>query len=310
MCQFTHSTRQSWRQDVFMEFFSSSAVSQCMLQSLGPDSRLLYFHMINIIAGLLGLRFVMLLWLKLYLTLHVLVLFYKKIILLYFLSSWFTIAWRNMKIRFIIYIHSNQRCCTIHFIAPCLSLHELLDVEAAAVIWHLSLLWNDPSAGMSVCITGILSLILSSIPQMSKSASFTQASKAQPNFSPIWLCFPRGSVFSFESQPNRLWWRLCVLHESSTFHWEKIYMLCSSSYDIKWENTQTWNHSSCHERNGFLCRILLNYVELSILKAMSDIRSYKSSQCKPRTWVRKQNVHWILAMMLYKSHDTYSSSLP
>lgn len=121
---------------------------------------------------------------------------------------------------------------------------------------------------------------------------------------------PTGSVFPFESQPNRLWWHLCVLHESTTFHWEKICMLCSSSYDIKWENTQTWNHSSCHKRNGCLCRISLNYVALNILKAMSDIRSYKSSQCEPRTQVRKRNVHWIFAVMWYKLHDTYSNSLP
>lgn len=40
-------------------------------------------------------------------------------------------------------------------------------------------------------------------------------------FSPIWLRFPGGSVFPFESQPNRLWWHLCVLHESTTFRWEK-----------------------------------------------------------------------------------------
>ncbi len=39
--------------------------------------------------------------------------------------------------------------------------------------------------------------------------------------SPIWFRLPGGSVFPFESQPNRLWWHLCVLHESTTFHWEK-----------------------------------------------------------------------------------------
>lgn len=255
--------------------WSSSAASQCVLQSLGPGSRLFYFQTLNLIAGLLSLD-----------------LSYTSQEDHFLHCSWFTISWRSMKIRFIFYIHSNQRCCTIHFIAPHLSLHELLDVEAAAVIWHLSLLWNDPSTGMSVCITSILSLILSSIPQMSKSASFTQASKAQPNFSPMWLCLPRGSVFSFESQPNRLWWRLCVLHESTTFHGEKIYMLCSSSYDIKRENTQTWNHSSCYKRNGCLCRILLNYVVVSVLKAMSDIWSYKSAHCKPRTWERKRGVHY------------------
>lgn len=39
-------------------------------------------------------------------------------------------------------------------------------------------------------------------------------------FSPIWLRFPGGCVFPFESQPNRLWWHLCVLHESILFSCE------------------------------------------------------------------------------------------
>lgn len=97
-----------------------------------------------------------------------------------------------------------------HFILsfPTLCLCELLDTEAAAVKWHLSSLWNDPSAGMSACITGILSLIFSPIPQMSKCVSFTEASKTLPNFSPKCLNFPRGlrvcraSVFPFESHPT------------------------------------------------------------------------------------------------------------
>lgn len=46
-----------------------------------------------------------------------------------------------------------------------------------AVMKHLSLLSNDPSAGMSVCLTGSLSLILSPSPQTGESTSFTQASK-------------------------------------------------------------------------------------------------------------------------------------
>lgn len=98
---------------------------------------------------------------------------------------------------------------------------------------------------------------------------------------------PTGSVFPFESQPNRLWWHLCVLHESTTFHQEKICTLCSSSYDMKRENTETWSHSSCHKRSACLCGILLNYVAWSTLKAMSDTRSYKSSQQKHRTQIKK-----------------------
>lgn len=132
-----------------------------------------------------------------------------------------------------------------------LGLHELLDLEAAAVMWHLSLLWNDPSAGMSVCITGIRSLILSSTPQMSKSASFTQASKALPNFSPIWLCFPGVCLSLWIPTKQALMASLCITWVNC-FPLRKICMLCTG-YDRKWERTQTWHHSSPCQRNWCLC---------------------------------------------------------
>lgn len=56
-------------------------------------------------------------------------------------------------------------------------------------------------------------------------------------FSPIWLRFPGGCVFPFESQPNRLWWHPCVLHESVLFSCEKISTLCGTNHYIKWERT-------------------------------------------------------------------------
>lgn len=58
-------------------------------------------------------------------------------------------------------------------------------------------------------------------------------------FSPIWLRFPGGCVFPFESKPNRLWWHLCVLHESILFSCEKISILCGTKHYMKWERTQT-----------------------------------------------------------------------
>lgn len=72
-----------------------------------------------------------------------------------------------------------------------------------AVMKHLSLLSNDPSAGIFVRLIGSLSLILSSSPQTGESTSFTQASKT-PFFPPIRLCFPGARLFLFESQPNGL----------------------------------------------------------------------------------------------------------
>lgn len=155
---------------------------------------------------------------------------------------------------------------------------------------------------MSVCITGILSLILSSAPQMSKSASFTQASKALP-FLPYDFSSQGGSVFPFKSQPNRLWWHLSVLHESTTFRRAKICMLCTTSHDMKWERTQTWHHSSPHKRKGCLCTILLNYV-LSVLKAMSNVSSYKSSQCEPSTqWRKNKEIHIDAIWQINSSFD-------
>lgn len=121
--------------------------------------------------------------------------------------------------------------------------------------------------------------LLSPTPKLSKGASFTHASKALPNFSPTWLHFPGGSAYPFESQPNRLWWRLCALHESTAFHWEKC-MLCSMSSDIKWQRSISWHYSSSHKRYGCLSIFLLMSVVLNVLKPMSDIRSNKSSQCE------------------------------
>lgn len=71
-----------------------------------------------------------------------------------------------------------------------------------AVMEHLSLLSNGPSAGMSVCLTGSLSLILSSSPQTGKSSSFTQASKTPfpPSFPHD---FTSQEVVSFPLNPNQ-----------------------------------------------------------------------------------------------------------
>lgn len=87
-----------------------------------------------------------------------------------------------------------------------------------------------------------------------------------------------GSVYLFESHPNRLWWRLCTLHESTAFHWEKYARSVVPGDDIKWKRTLTWHYSSSHKRNGCLWTFLLICVELNVLKLMSNTSSYKSSQ--------------------------------
>lgn len=143
---------------------------------------------------------------------------------------------------------------------------------------------------MSVCITGILLPIPSSTPQMSKSASFTQASKALPNFSPIWLRFPRGVCLSLWIPTKQaLMASLCITWVNH-IPLRKICILCCTSCEVKWERSQTWHHSSSQKRNGCLCTALLNYVELNLLKAMSDISSYKSSSInlQPKRVIKKK----------------------
>lgn len=125
-----------------------------------------------------------------------------------------------------------------------------------------------------------------------------------------------GSVYLFESHPNRLWWRLCTLHESTAFHWEKYARSVVPGDDIKWKRTLAWHYSSSHKRNGWLCTFLLICVALNVLKPMSNTSSYKSSQYEhsvkeKRTGFLKLALVRLLFLWLHRffSHQFHSSSM-
>lgn len=179
----------------------------------------------------------------------------------------------NETVRF----YSDQLFCTLfHTSKP----SELLNLEPFEEIWDMSSLQNDPSAGMSACITGIFSSFLSPTAEMSKSASFTQASKALSNFSPPWLHFPGGVCLSLWIPTKQALMASLYITWVNCIPLRKMCTLCSTSDDIKWKRTLTWHYSSSHKRNGCRCTFLLICVELNVLKPMSDTSTYKSSQCE------------------------------
>lgn len=88
-------------------------------------------------------------------------------------------------------------------------------------------------------------------------------------FSPIWLRFPRVCVFPFESQPNTLWWHLCVLHESTIFSWKK----CSDSVvPAMKQNRKELKLGTIYvltKEMDFSAQLLHNNVEPNVIKDMS-----------------------------------------
>ena len=103
------------------------------------------------------------------------------------------------------------------------------------------------------------------LPRWAKAPHLLRLQRRCLTFLPYDFASQGVSVFPFESQPNRLWWRLCVLHESTAFHWGKYACICSTGYDRKWERTQDLASFKSLSKKMMSLHILLNYVELSVL---------------------------------------------
>lgn len=112
------------------------------------------------------------------------------------------------------------------------------------ILKYLSLLSNDPSAGMTVCLTGSLLLILSSSPQTGESTSFTQASKT-PFFPPsLMTLLPRRSCLFLWIPTKQASDAIVASHMSMVFSQESD--TCATIYSRKQERIHTCLQSNPH----------------------------------------------------------------
>lgn len=222
-CQFRHSARQSWRQILCLEYHSStlqSLGSASIYTSEGLTKKQRHCRPVKHSFSDLTLKLLFITW-SVNVCFICLLCFARRSYFSFIFFSCLLIQCcrKNMKLRLSLF---TQTSAVAQFISYLLTSESTWVVRCRGCCSDIALVlavkW---SICRYVCLHHRRPLTHSLLHSPDEQKHLIYSGFKDAAFSPIWLCFPGGSVFPFESQPNRLWWHLCVLHESTAFHWEK-----------------------------------------------------------------------------------------